>query len=356
MIDEIVSIENMYDAYTKTLKGSTQYCNEALRFKKDETVNLELLRQSIIDKTYKHDTYNAFYVYEPKERLVLAPKFNDKVVQHAINNVLREVYERHFIHDSYACIRHKGNRNAVKRLQHFNRSATNTYKNPYVVNVDVLKFFYSIDRDVLKSIFRKKISCDHTLWLLDTIVDSYQDEPYGLPLGNLSSQLFANILMNEIDQHAKHILKIKYYLRYADDIFIIVDGKKYAGLIKEYLFEYSRLKVNLDMHPKKSTIYPLKNGIRGLGFIIHPYSIKCKTDTVKRFKLKMKKLPRKIHSGTITIYQAESMINSWFSHYMQSNNMNFITHIMTKYSFVKLNITKNKNHFYIDESELELYH
>lgn len=359
MIDRVIDFDNMFDAYQKTLSGTAQYCQDAVLFKKDETYNLLELQQSLIHKTYQHGDYNSFYVYEPKKRHILAPQFKDKIVQHALNNVLRDVYEKHFIHDSYACIRHKGNRNAVKRLQYFYRSAYNRYNDPYVVNVDVLKFFYSIDRNILKKIFRKKIACPETLWLLDTIVDSYQDEKYGLPLGNLSSQLFANILMNEIDQHAKHELKMRYYLRYADDIFIIVDGKEQANLVKEYLFEFSKLILNMEMHPKKSTVYPLKQGINGLGFIIHAHKIRCKTDTVKRFKAKIKKLPVNLERGHISIYQAESMINSWFNHYAQSNNMNFIKHILMKYPFIKVytkdTINGIKAHFYIDEDILNQF-
>lgn len=354
LYERIYSFPNLMDAFRKAYKGDARFCNDAISFKDNLVCELESLQQELKERTYVPSGYISFYVYEPKKRHVLAPKFRDKVVQHALNNVLRDTMEPRFIHDSYACIRGKGNRNAVKRLQKFARATYHNYSEPYVVNVDVKKFFYTIDREVLKRVFRKHIQCEGTLWLMDTIVDSYTDEPYGLPLGNLSSQIFANILMNEMDQFVKHRVGVKYYLRYADDAFAIVEGKQSANDLKMVLFWFAKEYLNMDMHPVKSHIYPLSKGIQGLGFTIWPYKIRCLKTTTKTMKVKAKRIPTDIASGKLDIYQAESILNSWENHFSQSNNYNFVKWLLNRYDFIVISEAK-KPTLKIDQQKLEKY-
>lgn len=244
MFEHITSTENITSAHKKTNKAGGKYKRTAILFNLYANYNLDILRTSILNNNYKPSGYYVFQVNDNKSRKVHAPFYVDKIVQHMINNVLREFYEPKFIHDSYACIRDKGTQRAIHRIQQFQRAAYRNYKEPTLVKLDIYHFFYEINRDILKKVISKKITCKRTLELLYNIIDNF-NEPRGLPLGNLTSQLFANIILNELDQYIKHVLKIKYYVRYADDMFIIVDGKENGKLLSKHL--QSWVKVNLDL-------------------------------------------------------------------------------------------------------------
>ena len=268
MFDEIVAWTNAKDAYFKTQKGGPRLKFSAMLFKENHIHNLSLLRSDMVKGEYEHSGYVKFMVEDPKQRTIYAPTYRDKIVQHMINNVLRDFYEPKFIYDSYACIRGKGTHRAVKRIQHFQMSAKDTYEDPYHLKLDVSKFFYTIDRDVLKAIIRRKIKGVKTLYLIDQILDSFPS-PLGLPLGNLTSQLFANVYLNEIDHIVKRVYKVKYYVRYADDMFLIVDGKEKAIELKNLIIKDIEDLLKLTINPKKVHITPY-NKIHGLGFTITP--------------------------------------------------------------------------------------
>lgn len=197
----ITDEENIYKSYKQTRLGQSKYKFDAIIFHKDETYNLLKLRESLINETYEFGGYTKFKVYEPKERIIHAPFYKDKIIQIAINNVLKEIYYPCFIYDSYACIDNKGTHKCAKRIQHFMRKAKWQYgTNTYVVKIDMKKFFYSIDRKILKDILLKKIKCKKTIRLLYKIIDSADAiDELGLPLGNTISQIGANIYMNEAD-------------------------------------------------------------------------------------------------------------------------------------------------------------
>ena len=279
---KIIDWDNMLKAYKSTQKGKLKLKYSAMKFKEYYPVYLKQLRDSIISNEYKHRGYIKFVVYEPKMRIIYAPNYKDKIVQHMINNILRDVYEPLFIFDSYACIRNKGNQAAVLRIQKFQRQASMMYKSPYFLKLDISKFFYTIDRDILKKILIKKIHDEMTLKLLFLIIDSF-DEPKGLPLGNLTSQLFANIYLNEIDHIIKRKYRVRFYVRYADDMFLIVKDKETALYLKEVLVKEIKEILDLTVNPKKAYVSPY-NVIDGLGFKISPNNIKVLSKNKRRLK------------------------------------------------------------------------
>lgn len=312
LISSIVDWDNIWNSYRKTQKGKHYHRHDTRMFRVREANNLDRIRQSLIDGTYQPLEYTQFYVYEPKKRKIFAPAYTDKIVQHMLNNILRDVYEPRFIHDSYACIRNKGNINAVYRLQKFIRSSHNLYgKDAYLVKVDIRKFFYSIDREILKGILRRDITCQLTLQALTAIIDSSPDVS-GLPLGNLTSQLFANILLNELDQYTKHDLKLKYYLRYADDIFIIVQGKERA---RETLHEITDKleKLGLETHKKKSRIFPVERGFEGLGFRLHLKRTAIGKNQYRSYK-NLRKRINKLTKCHMTMDEIRISIDGWYAH------------------------------------------
>lgn len=288
---------------------------------------------------YKFSEYIEFKVYEPKERVINAPCYRDKIVQLAIVNIIKEIYYPCFIHDSYACIDNKGTHKCVERISYFMRKAKWEYGDrAYVVKVDMKKFFYSIDRKILKRLLKKKIKCNKTLDLLFEITDSADaiDEK-GLPLGNTISQLCANITMNELDQYCKRNLRIKYYIRYADDVVIIAKNKEKALIIKRKIIQYVGSKLNLRVNKNKTKIFPIDQGVNTVGFKIHPTHRLLRNDSKKRIKQKLRKMKRLIQEGKLSIEKTEQIINSWYGHAKQGDSYNFVSKITEKYDYIFLN-------------------
>ena len=309
MFDRIVNWDNLRDAYNKTRKAKGKHKVAAIRFEQDAIHNLKMLQQSLIDGTYKCSGYNTFMVYEPKPRVIYAPHYVDKIVQHAINNVIRDHLEPKFIHDSYACIRGKGTHRAILAIQKHTRVCKRNHGDKcYFAKTDISKFFYTIDRDVLKRIVAKKIPCVSTQALLNIIIDSSPSD--GLPLGNLTSQILANLYMNELDQYIKRHLKVRHYVRYADDLFMMCKDKSEAKRVLLLVRKAAKDILHLDTSDKKSFVTPVAGGIVGLG---------CKIFTTHISLLYKHK------RGLIRCLQSVKSIKSWLS----------FTSIMNRYNFIK---------------------
>ncbi|MFK4014869.1 reverse transcriptase domain-containing protein [Cobetia marina] len=315
MFEDIVTRENFYDAYRKTQKGKSKFKVDAIVFASNESINIEALRQELLSGIYSPSSYVEFSVFEPKERVIYAPRYRDKIVQHAINNVLRDFYEPKFIFDSYACIRGKGNLRAVSRARNFMQSASRIYSDPWIVKADVQKFFYSIDRRVLKEIVKRKLGCQKTTDLLFLIMDSTPTEK-GLPLGNLTSQLMANVLMNEIDQYIKRRLGVRFYIRYADDLMMIVDGKAQASDILGCIRSFGRDVIHLTFPDRKCFIRPLrsKQGLEFLGYRITPSRIGLTSSSRSRIIRRLAIYDRKISDGSIPKDKVIESLVSWYSY------------------------------------------
>lgn len=355
LFKRVIDEDNSYKAYKKCLKGDGKYNPEAMEFALDEVFNLTKLRQSIIDETYSFDGYIRFPVFEPRERIVDAPHFKDKIVQLAINNILKEVYNPAFIFDSYACIDEKGTHKCVDRISHFMRKARWLYgDNAYIIKGDVKKFFYTIDRDVLKTLLPKKIKCKKTLRLLFKIIDSADIiDILGLPLGNTLSQICANIYMNKLDQFCKRKLSLKYYIRYMDDFIIIVKSKDEANRMLDLIREFVGESLHLHLNEDKSKIFPIEQGANAIGYKIYATHRLLRNDSKKKVKRKVKAMTHLIKECKLTVEKAEQMLNSWKGHADHACSYNFIQSLIKKYDFLYLVKKKNKTLFRIDVSKLE---
>lgn len=354
LFDKIVDKDNIYKAYKKVLKGKNKYSTEAIEFVIDETYNLKTLRQSLIDETYRFDGYIRFMVYEPKERIIDAPHFKDKIVQLAVNKVLKEVYQPCFIYDSYASLDEKGTHKCVDRIQYFMREAKQQYgESAYIVKMDIKKFFYSIDREILKNFFSKKIKCKKTLRLLYHIIDSAKlINDKGLPLGNTLSQISANIYLNKLDQFCKRKLSLKYMVRYMDDVIIIVENKEKAQEVKELICDFVKQKLNLEHNKDKTDIFPINQGVNAIGFKIHTTHKLLRNDCKKKIKGKLRAMPELIILGKLTINKAEQMLNSWLGHAKHGNSYNFIQSLLKRFNFIYLD---KKDRLRIDIDKLNKY-
>ena len=335
----ITDEENLGKAYRQSLKGGNKYSSEAILFSLDETYNLNNLRQSLVDETYEFSGYTRFKVYEPKERVVDAPHYKDKIVQLAINNVLKEIYQPCFIYDSYASLDNKGTHKCVDRIQHFMRKAKWEYgTDVYIVKIDIEKFFYTIDRAVLKKLLPKKVKCERTLRLLFKIIDSAEDiSSLGLTLGNTLSQIDANIYMNKTDQYCKRVLSLKYYIRYMDDIIIIVENKKKAKVTMDMITEFLKSELNLVTNKSKTKIFPINQGVNTMGFKIYPTHRLLRNSSKKKIKRKARKMQRLIAEGGMTTEKAEQILNSWKGHAENGNSFSFIQRLLRRHEYIYLN-------------------
>ena len=337
LYERIYDTKNLEESYKRTQSGNRKYRKEAIYFAMSKERKLRDLKKELKDKTYRPGSYIEFYVFEPKKRLVHAPHIRDKIVQFSIHTVLQGIYRSVFIKDSYACLEEKGMHEAVHRIQHYMRLAQWKYEEPYIVKIDVRKFFYSINRDILKTIYRKKIpeSEQDFLRILDMIVDSSPEGERGLPLGNVTSQDFANIYLNEVDQFCKRYLGLKWYVRYMDDICIIVKDRETARNVLAKIRTYVKDHLDLELN-EKTHIYPLAQGINTLGFRIHTTHLEVRNSSKAAMKRRIKKIDEKVQSGRLTKKQAQQSVNAWLGHARHSNSYNLAKKIFEKYDYIQI--------------------
>lgn len=285
--DNIISIENLLNAWREFKKNKSNR-KDVQEFQLKLMDNIFSLHLDLKNKTYTHSLYTAFKINDPKPRDIHKAEVRDRLLHHAIYRVLYPYFDNKFIYDSYSCRVGKGTHKAMNRFTYFHRKVSkNNTRTCFVLKCDIRKFFASIDHDVLKNILDKYIQNKDTCELLSNIIDSF---PFprsdlggtGLPLGNLTSQLLVNIYMNEFDQFMKHILKVKYYIRYADDFVILSEDKKYLESTLYTIEEFLERKLKLTMHPDKVFIKTLASGVDFLGFVHFPNHRILRTSTKRR--------------------------------------------------------------------------
>lgn len=282
LINEVYSFKNLKLAYKKVMSGNSKHSTDAVKFKMFWYRNLKMIQEELIKGCYEFGEYTTFTVYEPKKRDIDAPCFRDKIVHHAINNILRDFYEKRFHSNSFACIRNKGNQRAVKKLHQIVRKITKNNKTVYFIKIDIFKFFPSIKKDILLRIIERKIKCIGLIKLIKNFLVSYIKT--GLPLGAVISQLFANIYLDVVDYFASKILSVKNYLRYADDIFIINNSLENARQIKTTLVHFIYRTLYLEVGRGKSYIRNAKHGISGLGHTTYHNKIAILYKSFKKIK------------------------------------------------------------------------
>ncbi|MDP2910203.1 MAG: reverse transcriptase/maturase family protein, partial [bacterium] len=205
------------------------------------------------------------------------------------------IFDNSFIFDSYSCRMNKGTHRAINRLNYFARKANkNNAKTIYILKLDIKKFFDSIDHNILLFLIKKKIKDKNVIWLIETIINSFSTEPSkGIPLGNITSQLFANIYLNELDYYIKHNLRIKYYIRYCDDFVIIDDNEENLECLILKISEFLNNNLKLSLHPDKIIIKKYHQGIDFLGYVSFPRHKILRTKTKRRM---FKRIKQRINS------------------------------------------------------------
>jgi len=287
--EDIINLDNLLSAWGEFLNGKRGRRDVQL-FGLNLMDNLLSLHHDLLYHKYNHGGYKAFKVFDPKIRDIHKASVCDRLLHHAIYRKLYPFFDKIFIFDSYSCRLNKGAHKAVLRFnKFFLKISKNNTKNCWVLKGDIRKFFASIDHQILLGILNEYITDKNIVCLLQNIIYSFQvKEGKGLPLGNLTSQLFANIYLNVFDQFIKHKIKAKFYIRYADDFVIMSDNKEclenQIGLIKEFLF----LNLKLEIHPQKIFIKTVSSGLDFLGWINFPEHKVLRKSTKRRMICKLK--------------------------------------------------------------------
>lgn len=275
--------------------------------------NIFALHRQLKAQCYNHGPYEAFYIQDPKQRLIHKATVQDRVLHHAIFKVLNPIFEPTFIAHSYSCRIGKGTHKGVISLSNMLRKISkNNTGTCFALKCDVRKFFASVDQNILMSILDRKITDETMLSLLRKIVCSFDKaEPRkGLPIGNLTSQLFANVYMNEFDQFIKHKLRVKHYVRYTDDFVIVSDNTDYLLGLLPKIRDFLQSELQLELHPNKISIRKYSQGIDFLGYVILPHHIALRTKTKRRMLCKL--------DQKIADYKADIIDKEAFNQSLQS--------------------------------------
>ncbi len=329
LFHQITNFENLVLAALQARKGKRSQAN-VNRFHFRLEWELLDLKAELEAQTYQSGAYRSFYIFDPKKRMISAAPYRDRVVHHALCNVIQPLFERSFIDTSYANRKGKGTHAAIRKCQEY------LHSNEYVLKSDIRKYFPSIDHAVLKQEIRRKIACRKTLWLIDLIIDNSNEQeqhcPYfegddlftpferrkGLPIGNLTSQYFANIYLNRFDHFVKEDLKIKCYIRYVDDFVLFGNVKEELrtaqSQIEAYLANYRLL-----LHPKKTHVFPTKNGVTFLGQRIFDTHRLLKKENVRRFRKRLKDNNQQFRKEKLKVADFECRLNSWLGHAKQAD-------------------------------------
>jgi len=329
----IADFENLHAAYLKARRGK-RFKLDVLEFSANLETNLLALRDELLSKTYRTGDYHTFNVYEPKKRVVAALPFRDRVVHHALCNVVEPIWEARFIHDSYACRVDKGTHAGADRVTEFLRRARRMWPQVYVLKLDIKSYFPSVDHCILQGLLEKRVACTDTLWLIREIVESWPvgGGEKGIPIGNLTSQFFANVYLHEMDKFVKHELQARFYVRYMDDAVVIHGDKDWLRDAKVRLREFLSSTLALGLN-SKTNIFPIAQGVNFLGYRMWPTHRLLRKSSAKRMKRKLRRFERGYADGTTELDHISASIMSWLGHASHADCYNLIVHLFEGFTF-----------------------
>lgn len=326
LYEKIYDFENILNAAYSCRRGKTK-ATSTLEFFNQLEENVIQLQNELIWEQYQISPYRHFYVFEPKRRLISAPAFKDRVLHRAIYNVLEPLLDKTYIYDSYACRVGKGTHKGAARAQSFIKGIECAHGKAYALKADISRYFSSIDHHILKSILDQKISCKRAKAILFYIIDTSPTDVFGcgIPLGNLTSQLFANLYLHELDFFVKHKLKAPRYIRYMDDFVIIHHDKLQLHQWRNEITDFLRTQLRLQTN-NKTQVFPISTS-RGrsldfLGYRIYSGHKLLRKCSVKRIKTKLKKYRSQFAKGELSLSEINQKIQSWLGHASHANTHN----------------------------------
>jgi RNA-directed DNA polymerase len=345
IISSDIGIASLYDwsnlwlAYRKAAKGKRGRV-PAADFEHKVSDKLVQLQAELRDRSYGPGTYHHFFIHEPKRRKISAAPFRDRIVHHALCNLIEPIFDQQFIPHSYANRVNKGTHAAIDHLQ----SSAREYR--YVLRMDIVKHFPSLDHAILRAEIARVVRDDGLLWLIDQILasgkdvlkDEYQmvyfpgddlfaiNRPRGLPIGNLTSQFWSNVYMNPFDWFVQRELGCDAYLRYVDDFALFSDSKAQLWAWKQATIE--RLaRLRLTAHEREAQVTPTKDGIPWLGFVVYPTHRKLKKRNAVNFTRRLERNIDAYESGTIPFAELDASVQGWINHVRYADTWGLRSHI-----------------------------
>lgn len=326
LYERIHTFENLYEAFHRARRGKRSRPDVA-EFEFNSEIELCTLQEELAAQTYQPGPYRHFTIYERKPRRISAAPFRDRVVHHALCGIIEPIWEAQFIADSYACRVGKGTHAALDRCTHFAR------RYPYVLQGDIKSFFPSVDHTILHDLLARRIACPPTLELIDRIIasgngihaDAWQMQwfpgddlwavarPRGLPIGNQTSQFWANVYLHELDMFTKQVLHCPAYVRYCDDFLLFAQDKPTLQRWREEIRDFLAT-LRLQLHPTKSVVYPVASGIPFLGFQVFPDHRRLRRDNGVYFQ---RRLRRRLHDyvvGKLPREKLDASAQGWAAH------------------------------------------
>lgn len=323
------------------LLGAHYKCRKNKRFKKqviEFEMNLEnnLLKigRELLNGTYTFSKYFEFTIYEPKERKIKTLEYRDRVVQTwYVENFLKPNFESSYILDTYACIEGRGTHKAVDKMQEYLRKADKEFVEVWVLKCDIRKFFFNVDREILYGLIKRKIKDKYFLELTRKII-FYDDEKVSIPIGNYTSQIYANVYLHELDRYIKEELNVKYIVRYMDDFVLLLESKEkakeYLEKIKCFLKENLRLELNA-----KTSYFKAKQGVNFCGFRIWKTHRLLREQSKKKMRRKLKSFEKLYKKDRIEPDYILACINSWLGHAKHCNSYNLINKMFDEFVLKK---------------------
>lgn len=339
---KIFAFDALHAAYCRARAGKRD-CAEVQQFELDLEGNLIQLQNELVWGQYRIGAYRPFKVFEPKERNVAALPFRDRVVQHALVAVIEPLWECRFIGDSYACRPGRGTHQGADRAQAMLRKVKREHGTVVVFKGDIAKYFQSIDHAVLKMLLRKRIACKPTLALLDHIIDSANTlaahtPGVGLPIGNLTSQLCANIYLHELDEFVKHVLRVKHYVRYMDDFIIVHHDKAHLQRLRVLMESFLDVRLRLNTN-SKTQVFPLGlihgRALDFLGYRIWTTHRRIRRSSIGRITRSLKKLRHQYFEGRIDLARISQIATSWVAHCKHAQTLGLRTKLLAAFAFTK---------------------
>lgn len=329
---EKLTFVKLVEAHRRASVGKNNH-PDVILFEMDLESNISNLLYKIKNKKYHMGKYHEFYVYEPKKRLIKSLPYVDRVVhQWYVEEFIKPFFVPRFISDTYACLDGKGAHKAVEKIEYYMRIMKRKYQEYYVLKCDVRKYFYSIDKDNLFHILQRSIKDKELLAFTRLLIFDGDDSKTGIPIGNYTSQFFANIYLNELDHYIKEELRVKYYVRYMDDFVLLVRDKQEAIFYKEKIMAFLKEHLFLELNAK-SKYYPNKMGVDFCGYRIFETHRLLR----KRSKTKIKHLIKcwnKFYDlGELDLHNVILRWNSWRGHARHANSYNLRNKYLDKIKF-----------------------
>jgi len=315
------SCENLELAFKKACKGKT-FMHYVVEFEKNLQNNLLALRAELLFNSYAPKHLTTFIIKDPKTRRIDKSDFRDRIVHHALCNVIEPLFDKTFIYDSYANRIGKGTLKAIQRFDQFKRIVSKNNTCPcYVLKADIKHYFENVDHKKLLEIIKRKISDSQLLVLIKKVILNYHNSHAGkgMPLGNLTSQFFANVYLNELDQFIKHRLKAKYYLRYVDDFVLLHKSSKQLLIWKINISKFLQKELFIELHPQKSSIRPLAKGIDLLGFTCFYYHRILRKRNLLKMLRRIESFKEKYRQGFIESYEILASFQGWNAYAIHAN-------------------------------------